>query len=529
MKTNLPITDIEVLVSEDTNILSTTNPKGAVTYANQDFIDISGFTTEELMGKNHNKVRHPDMPPAAFADLWQTIKSGESWMGIVKNRCKNGDYYWVNAYVTPIEENGTIVEYQSVRGKPKEEYVTRAEQLYRNINAGKIPGWLKRKSIKLSYKLIAAVTVVQLIVAAIPFAFGTNSSVTALTSVGLGVVIAAALLTWLLRPLDKVFAKTGSIFNNPIARHIFTGQHDEVGQVLLALKFLEDESRGIVGRVSESSQIICDDAEDLKAAIDTNNSNISQQHIETDQVVTAITEMSASIQEVSTNAQLSADAAMRVYKETKASKDVVQSTMDHIKSLTSDIQQANDVMNQLENESEQINTVISVINAIAEQTNLLALNAAIEAARAGEQGRGFAVVADEVRTLANRTHKSTKEIQQMIENLQSGTLKAVDAISGSRNKAEECVSEADKAASSLDEITQAISSINDMNVQIATAVEEQNAVTQDVNKSIVTIRELSEATLTGISASQSSSDEMNQQSTAMNKLVEQFWAKRKNG
>ncbi|SQP13356.1 PAS domain-containing protein [Escherichia coli] len=128
MRQNLPVTGRNLELPKDANILSTTSPQSHITYVNPDFIKISGFTEEELLGQPHNIVRHPDMPPAAFEHMWSTLKSGRSWMGLVKNRCKNGDHYWVSAYVTPIAKNGSIVEYQSVRTKPEPEQVLAAEK-----------------------------------------------------------------------------------------------------------------------------------------------------------------------------------------------------------------------------------------------------------------------------------------------------------------------------------------------------------------------------------------------------------------
>ncbi|WP_299195043.1 PAS domain-containing protein [uncultured Amphritea sp.] len=139
MRKNLPVSDYEVPYDSALNILSTTDAKGAITYVNRDFIQLSGFEVSELVGKNHNTVRHPDMPPAAFSDLWSTVKTGESWMGIVKNRSKNGDHYWVDAYVTPVERNGQRAEYQSVRRKPDPQYVERAKKIYPSLMQGKKP------------------------------------------------------------------------------------------------------------------------------------------------------------------------------------------------------------------------------------------------------------------------------------------------------------------------------------------------------------------------------------------------------
>ena len=136
MKINLPVSQREVPVDAQANILSTTDLKGALTYANDDFVEICGFSRDELLGRNHNLVRHPDMPAAAFAHLWQTLKAGKSWMGLVKNRCKNGDHYWVSAHVTPVFRHGQVVEYQSVRRAASAEQVARAEALYARLRDG---------------------------------------------------------------------------------------------------------------------------------------------------------------------------------------------------------------------------------------------------------------------------------------------------------------------------------------------------------------------------------------------------------
>ena len=527
MKKNFPITGVEDKFADDANILSTTNTKGIITYINQDFIDISGFTTDELIGKNHNVVRHPEMPPAAFEDLWKTVKSDESWMGIVKNRCKNGNHYWVSAYVTPISENGEIKEFQSVRSKPHKEDVERAEKLYAQLNAGKTPWWLKRAPVPFRIKLLITFVLIQLATLALPLINGSLGITTALLSLLPAIPIIAYFAIKELAPLCGVFAKARSIFNNPIARHVFTGRQDETGQVMLAIKYLQAESGGIIGRVADSSADISGQADTLGAAIEHSHTNVTNQHAETDQVATAVNEMSASIQEVAANAQLTAEAAARANDETITSKQVVSSTMTAIHDLAQEVEEASNVIKKLEEDSNNISTVVNVISGIAEQTNLLALNAAIEAARAGEQGRGFAVVADEVRTLANRTHESTKEIQEMIENLQTGTQRAVTVMDKSRSQAEVSVTKGNEATESLNAITDAVASINDMSTQIAAAVEEQNAVAQEVNQSIVNIRELSESTVAGLEQTQTSSKVMTSQSSGLVKLAEQFWAKRK--
>ncbi len=527
MKKNLPVTDREHIVADDANILTTTNPKGIITHANDDFVEISGFSREELIGRPHNIVRHPDMPPAAFADLWATIKRKQSWMGIVKNRCKNGDYYWVNAYVTPIVRNGEIVEIQSIRRKAMPEDIRRAEHLYGQLNAGRTPRFLKRKGMAFRNKLFITFALLVGGTLAVPAVAGVLSPSLAALSLLPALLVAPAFFFREVRPICRIIDKANAIFDNPLARYVFTGRNDETGTLMLAMRYLEAETAGIVGRISETADNISEQAEQMKTALDRNRQIIDRQHAETEQVATAITQMSASIQEVANNTALSAESATRADQEVGHSREVVNRTMDAIQNLAGDIEQASQVIAQLSNDSERISSVVNVISEIAEQTNLLALNAAIEAARAGEQGRGFAVVADEVRTLANRTHDSTREIQEMIEQLQSGSRRAVDVMDQSQKQAEQSVAAGQEAVESLNAIADAVSTINEMSAQIAAALDEQKDVAREVDRSVVNIQQTSETSVEAIGISEQAGNRMAEDSLAMKQLARQFWDKRR--
>ena len=527
MKKNFPITGKELSYPDDANILSTTNLKGAITYINDDFIEISGFTEEELLNKNHNMVRHPEMPPAAFEDLWRTIKSGHSWMGLVKNRCKNGDHYWVDAYVTPIIRNGEVQEFQSVRVKPDREHIDRAEKLYKKLMDGKSPFSSRLPSLNLNAKLGLGLILALFVALAIPLIAGQMSMTMAITSFVTGLVLSSVMIFITTRPLVFAISKARSLYNNKIAQWIYTGRNDDAGQLLLAMKMLDTGTGGIVGRINNSSEQLKAQAENLMASIELNNQGIKQQYSETDQVAMAVNQMAASIQEVAENTRQTAEAAHEASEETVRGKHVANETTNAIQTLAGEVQKAADVINQLEQDSNSISSVVDVIRGIAEQTNLLALNAAIEAARAGEQGRGFAVVADEVRTLASRTQESTAEIQSMIEKLQDAARLAVQVMDDSRDQVDRSVQQATNAATSLDAITNAVQTINDMSTQIATAVNQQSGVSEEINRSITTIRDVAQLTVDGTVQSEESCNAMNNLAASLQELAAQFWMKHK--
>jgi len=213
MKTNLPVTGNERSFAESERIISTTNHKGIITSYNETFFKVSGFSAEELDGKNHNVVRHPDMPPAAFEDLWNTVKKNNSWMGIVKNRCNNGDHYWVDAFVTPISENGEINEYQSVRCKPSADRVKRAEAVYQRINDNK-PAFKKQLSLLHKLYLCSGISLLPLLAAS--FAAPQLSAVAAIISLVLGL----GLISWTMRPLQQLCQQTKQQVDNPLMSYI---------------------------------------------------------------------------------------------------------------------------------------------------------------------------------------------------------------------------------------------------------------------------------------------------------------------
>ena len=524
MRQNLPVTGRNLELPKDANILSTTSPQSHITYVNPDFIKISGFTEEELLGQPHNIVRHPDMPPAAFEHMWSTLKSGRSWMGLVKNRCKNGDHYWVSAYVTPIAKNGSIVEYQSVRTKPEPEQVLAAEKLYAQLRSGKAarPKWAASFSVKILLLIWGSI-----ISSAMAAGMLTDTSISSLLLATLmsGSLSSVSVLA-ILSPLGRLVERARNISNNPLSQSLYTGRTDEFGQIEFALRMMQAETGAVVGRIGDASNRLSEHTRGLLKDIESSNVLTVEQQAETDQIATAVKQMAASIQEVASNAQHAADAAGRADTETASGQRLVAHTSQSITALEGEIRQAAQVIHELEGQSNEISKVLDVIRGIAEQTNLLALNAAIEAARAGEQGRGFAVVADEVRSLAARTQQSTTDIQSMISALQERAQSAVTVMEQSSRQAHTSVAHAEEAATALDGIGQRVNEITDMNAQIATAVEQQGAVSEDINRSINNIRDAADTNVQTGQNNLQSAKSVAQLTSALSELAKQFWEKR---
>lgn len=336
------------------------------------------------------------------------------------------------------------------------------------------------------------------------------------------VVIAIVLTRSIVSPLSEAVIVADRVSSGDLTQNIHVTGSDEPAHLLIALKRMQDSLHETIEKISESSTMLASASEELHAVTEDTNRGLNQQSAEIDQAATAVNQMTAAVEEVARNAVNTADDSKAADKSTYQGREKVSQALESINRLVGNVSDTSEEVKLLAQNANEISQVLVVIRSIAEQTNLLALNAAIEAARAGEAGRGFAVVADEVRALAYRTQQSTGEIEKMIEGIQSGTDRAVDAMNESQERANGTLQVAREANDALDVIGEAIASINQKNLVIASASEEQAQVAREVDKNLVNIRDLSMQTSAGANQTNASSQELSRLAVDLHAMVSKF-------
>lgn len=354
--------------------------------------------------------------------------------------------------------------------------------------------------------------------------FITTALLVVLLSVAFSILLSLFITRSVIQPINNVVGALRNIAEGEgdLTQRIDVVGTDEVAQLAASFNKFVERIHNVVLKFRDMSGQLSVAAGSLSGTTSQTSQGAERQRAEIDQVVSAVTQMVGTVQEVANNVGSAAQDAEQADQQAVNGKNIVEQTMASIENLANDIERAAGVITELRQESQNIGAVLEVIGGIAEQTNLLALNAAIEAARAGEQGRGFAVVADEVRTLASRTQSSTQEIQEMIDRLQAGSNEAVVAMDKGRQQASSSVESATLARSSLEEITGSVKVIKDMTQQIAAATEQQNAVTEEINKSVVSISQVAIETSDGSKTIADNSGELADLSEELNGLINQF-------
>jgi len=345
----------------------------------------------------------------------------------------------------------------------------------------------------------------------------------AVVSLVVGIFISKIIISNIVTPIKGVMSVlTTMAQDNDLTKRMNFASKDEVGAMGNAFNSFVEKLQKLVMGITDASEQLSTAAEETSVVSRSTNQNIAQQKNETTHVASAITQMTATVQEVANSAEKASAAAIKGDKDSESGRQVVEEIVASINNLADEINSSTSVIVTLKSDSENIGTVLDVIKNIAEQTNLLALNAAIEAARAGDQGRGFAVVADEVRSLAQKTQDSTKEIEDLILTLQQGSDNAVSSMELNKTSIEGLVAKAVNATNSLKEITNSVSSITEMNTLIATAAEQQSHVVNEINNNVLNIQQVSENTAEGSEQVSQASQEIAQLSERLTNMVRQF-------
>ena len=338
----------------------------------------------------------------------------------------------------------------------------------------------------------------------------------------LGVIAAWLITRQIILPLRATLTDVERIASGDLSATAEVTRRDEMGTLQRGIQHMGATLRELIGGIRDGVSQISSAAEELSAVTTQTSAGANSQREETDQVATAMHEMSATVHEVARNAEQAAQAATEADIQARDGNRIASEVVTQIERMASEVIRSSEAMTALEADSDKIGSVMGVIRAVAEQTNLLALNAAIEAARAGEAGRGFAVVADEVRGLAQRTRQSTEEIEQLVSALHNGTQQVSAIMQSSRNLTESSVELTRQAGTSLASITETVSSIQAMNQQIATAAEEQSVVAEQISRSVVHVRDVSEQTAAASEQTASASHELARLGSQLQSMVSRF-------
>ena len=450
------VTQNEYPLDDDTTLMSTTDLHSYMTHTNDTFVQVSGFTLQELLGQPHNIVRHPDMPKAAFADMWYTLQKGEPWSGIVKNRRKNGDHYWVRANAVPMVRNGQMTGYMSIRTRATEDEVAAVEPLYKALNEGRCKkrihkglvvrkGWLgKLPAMPLRWRVRSVMAVLFAVMAAtlVASAAGWASLVAAAVVMLLGTLVFEQQIV---RPVENVARQALRVATGERNSVQHLNRSDELGLTLRAVGQLGLMCRWLINDVSSQVVSVRDGSDRLAQGNEDLNDRTRQTVANVQQTVATMNQMAASVQSNSETAAEVDKLSMAASSAATQGGTVMQTVVK--------------TMDDIADSTQRIGSITSLINDIAFQTNILALNAAVEAARAGEQGQGFAVVAGEVRHLASRSANAANDIRKLID--------------ASASKVQSGAEQVHAAGRTMDDIVEQVKNVTQLIAQISHATSEQ--------------------------------------------------------
>ena len=512
MRNNQPVSQREYDFPAHETLLSTTDTSSHITYANAAFIRTSGFDLDELMGQPHNLVRHPDMPPEAYADMWRSLKEGQSWTALVKNRRSNGDY-WVRANAAPKRRNGRVTGYLSVRTKPARPETEAAEALYRRFREGRASGLAFHRGLIVRTGLMRWASALQMLPTAwrvrLPLLLLGTVLMAALALSGLGgsmlAGMAASVVIGLL--LCDVFIEAQ--VTSPLAQILTSAQRvasgeahddpglnrcDDIGLIARAINQAGLNLQSLVADVHEQVAGVQGASQEIAAA---NNDLASR----TEQTASSLEETAAAMEQQTATVRQNSDSAQQASELARSATEVAAKGGQEVSNVVS-------TMEMISHSSRKIADIISVIDGIAFQTNILALNAAVEAARAGEQGRGFAVVASEVRSLAGRSAAAAKEIKGLIDD-------SVDKVEGGSRLVA-------STGQTMTEVVTQVNRVNDLIAEITAASKEQSIGISQVGQAVAQLDEMTQQNAAMVEESSAAASSMSEQARRLLGAIKVF-------
>lgn len=483
MRNNQPVSQNEFAIADNATLMSTTDPQSRINYANAAFIHASGFTQEELDHQPHNLVRHPDMPPEAFADLWATLKAGEPWSALVKNRRKNGDFYWVRANAVPIVRDGVTKGYMSVRTKADRQQIEQAEALYSAMRQGQAKGVRLHKGIMVRTGLGALLSLGKLM--SVRTRVRLNMlGLCALSLLGLallegmhpfnwpmaGMLVAACALGCVLlefqfaRPIEQLRQQALDVATGNNRNALPVDRVDEIGMTMRTISQLGLMFRWLIDDVSQQVINVRSAVEEIAKG----NMDLSER---TERSAASVQQTASFMEQMTSTVEQNAGTSAQAAQLAQQSTQTAHQGGDAMHKVT-------DVMAEIANSSSRMNDIIGTIDSIAFQTNILALNAAVEAARAGDQGRGFAVVAAEVRALAQRSATAAKEIKVLITACVDKVQTGGHMVAATQTEIETMVQQVQQVSTLIADISAATREQRDGIMQASEAVGQMDSATQ---------------------------------------------------
>lgn len=517
MKTNLKVTNKRVPFPKNAKIISFTDLKGIITKVNKPFVDISGYSEEELIGKPHNIVRHPDMPKEVFALMWKTIKAGKSFMGIVKNRTKDGDYYWVNAFISPVFDRGQIVGYESVRYAPNEKDVQRSIAVYEKIKNGqpltpKFP--IIPKSIQLS-AVCAAVTVGLFFI----------HPLLAAASGAISCFVTAANQRFIMKHKIKNLSKLmAAVYDHPVGALCYSNDREDEIISALRLSILSNNANmmSMINRVGDAVDALRARTHSCTVFAHESTDNVVQQSMRSKQIHDSIDYVTDSLDKLAEAVNSTNDFATATSDLVAATSELSRNNRTALNDISTGSDEMSTIIEDVAADAERIAVLLKQIVSISEHTNLLALNAAIEAARAGDSGKGFAVVADEVRNLAIKSKQCTSKIHESVEILIKNSQIAVASSKKAITLSHEGSEAIKLSAAGFREVFESISSIREMTQQMSDSIASQIQVASDINHDSANVSELAKHCIDVSKENDFAIDEVNHITDNLDEMVKRF-------